>query len=295
MALTPEEIADHPALPKGVRQQSQLLFEAFRANPRTGAVFATQQRWLLAHIGLYLFFRGKTQDGHSAMHAARVLNMATEHKVASRNTADAFLHEMLAYDVIRLVDGAADKRLRLFEPSPTGLVSLKGWAMVHLATLDTLDGGERVSRFVSTPNALGSIEPEIALRLLTSPAVREPQTTFSLFTWLNQGGAVMDWLIAGIDPADTQADRIPTGVMSTSDMATWLKLSRTHLTRKLRQAEAMGSLGWQGERGRSRMWVSQGFYREYMMAQAVKLSIFDEAYDACTQRNWDQPEQSTQK
>lgn len=295
MALTPDEIADHPALPKGVRQQSQLLFEAFRANPRTGSVFATQQRWLLAHIGLYLFFRGGKQGELSGMHAARVLDMATEYKVASRNTADAFLHEMVAYDVARPLEGGADKRLRPLEPSPAGLIALNGWAMVHLGTLDMLDNAGRVALFANTPNALSCLEPEIALRLLTSEPVREPQTTFSLFTWLNQGGAVMDWLIAGIDPADTAAAQIPTGVMSTGDMSAWLKLSRTHLARKLRQAETMGSLGWQGERGRSRMWVSQGFYREYMMAQAVKLAIFDEAFETCVARNWDLPEQSTQK
>ena len=93
----------------------------------------------------------------------------------------------------------------------------------------------------------------------------------------------MDWLIAGIELADAGADRIATGVLSTAEMAGWLKLSRTHLARKLREAEALGSIGWQGKRGNSVMWVSNEFRAEYAMAQAVKLAIIDAAFDACFQ------------
>ncbi len=63
-------------------------------------------------------------------------------------------------------------------------------------------------------------------------------------------------------------------------LAQRLKLSRTHLSRKLRAAEALGSIGWQGQRGHSAMWVSPGFYREYAMAQAVKLAIIDAAFSS---------------
>src|SRR6185369_1179909 len=95
------------------------------------------------------------------------------------------------------------------------------------------------------------------------------------------GGIVMDWLIAGIEPADAGAERIATGVLSIADMAAWVKLSRTHLARKLRAAEAMGSIGWFGKRGSSTMWVSRAFRDEHAMAQAVKLSIIDAACDVC--------------
>jgi hypothetical protein len=60
-----------------------------------------------------------------------------------------------------------------------------------------------------------------------------------------------------------------------------LNLSRTHLSRKLKDAEALGSLGWQGKRGESVMWVSSGFRRECATAQAVKLAIIDDAFEVC--------------
>ena len=107
--------------------------------------------------------------------------------------------------------------------------------------------------------------------------MRAPEQTFSLFTWLNNGGLVMDWLMAGIEET-AEAERIATGVVSTVTLAQRLKLSRTHLSRKLRAAEELGSIGWLGQRGHSVMWVSPAFYREYAMAQAVKLAIIDAAF-----------------
>ena len=59
------------------------------------------------------------------------------------------------------------------------------------------------------------------------------------------------------------------------------KISRSHLASKLRAVEALGSIGWQGRRGRSVMWVSSGFRQEYATAQAVKLAIIDAAFAAC--------------
>ena len=127
---------------------------------------------------------------------------------------------------------------------------------------------------------LAQLQPLIADGLISSVPVREPKPTFSLFTWLNNGGVVMDWLISGVDPQNAGQERIPTGVLSVGDFARWLKLSRTHLARKLRDAEALGSVGWLGQRGHSVMWISNGFYGEYVAAQAVKLAIIDAAFAA---------------
>ena len=138
---------------------------------------------------------------------------------------------------------------------------------------------EDLERYLAEPGALARLQPPIADALLTSRPIREPARTFSLFTWLNNGGVVMEWLISGIEEQDAGAPRVPTGIVSIAALADWLKLSRTHLARKLREAEEMGSIGWEGKRGRSVMWVSDGFRREYARAQAVKLAIIDDAFD----------------
>jgi hypothetical protein len=50
------------------------------------------------------------------------------------------------------------------------------------------------------------------------------------------------------------------------------------------EAEAMGSLGWSGPRGKSPLWVSADLRREYHAAQAEKLAIVDSAFEACVMR-----------
>jgi len=111
--------------------------------------------------------------------------------------------------------------------------------------------------------------------------VRKAPGTFELFTWINEGGLVMDRLIVGCEEGASSRERIPTDVTSVSGLARHLNLSRTQLGRKFAEAEALGSMGWSGPRGRSPLWVSAGFRREYHAAQAVKLAIVDAAFEAC--------------
>lgn len=281
MALKAEEIAGNPALHGCIKQQSLALVMAYEANPRVTSVFASQQRWLMAHAGLALHFRRDPQHGRKGLTSARFLETVHEHRIASRNTADAFMKELLKYGIARYVPGGEDRRVRPMAPTQAALDALVGWTIAHLATLDGLDGGSRLATFTAAAEPLARLQPLIADGLLSSLSVREPQPTFSLFTWLNNGGIVMDWLISRVGPADADADRIPAGVVSIAEFAGLLKLSRTHLARKLREAEALGSIGWEGSRGRSVMWVSKGFRGEHTAAQAVKLAIIDAAFDRC--------------
>jgi hypothetical protein len=281
MALNLEDIACRPAFHRSVRAQSQMLLQTYEANPRLASVFATQQRWLMAHIGLASHFRRQPHDDRTGLTTTRFIDMIHRHSVASRNTADAFIKEMLHYNFIGDLSTNRDRRIRPLQPAATTLETLAGWVFAHLRTLDSLDDGSRLTTFATRPDALARLQPLVADGLLSSHAVREPKQTFSLFTWLNNGGVVMDWLMSGVDPDHTGLDRIPTGIVSIGDFANWLKLSRTHLSRKLRDAENLGSIGWLGQRGHSVMWVSNHFYQEYMTAQAVKLAIIDAAFQNC--------------
>jgi len=273
VAFSAKEIAGHPALHRIVRSQAKALLAAYQSSPRLSSVFATQQRWLMAHAGLALYFR------QGAITTARFLQLIELHSVASKNTADAFIKEMQQYNYVEPLPDNTDRRSNPLRPTPQTLETLAAWAMVHLTTLDGFDGGRRLATFVSRPDALARVEPLIADGLLTSEPVRAPERTFSLFTWLNNGGVVMEWLVSGVEPSLADQERIPTGVVSIGEFANLLKLSRTHLARKLREAEGLGSVGWLGQRGNSTMWVSRDFYREYMDAQAVKLAIIDQAFE----------------
>ncbi|TIP36856.1 MAG: hypothetical protein E5X76_14505 [Mesorhizobium sp.] len=280
MALNFEDIVGHPALNAAVQAQARAMQQVYEGNPRASSVFATQQRWLMAHIGLALHFRRDPSDYRKELTAARFVDVTGQHVVASRNTAHAFIKEMQHYNFIEVRPMADDGRIRPLHLPAITLEPLIGWIHMHLSTLGALDGGSRLETLQARPQMLGRLQPLIADGLVSSVPVREPQQTFSLFTWLNNGGVVMDWLIAGVDPQNAGQERIPTGVLSIGDFSRWLKLSRTHLARKLRDAEALGSIGWLGRRGHPVMWISSEIHGEYLTAQAVKLAIIDAAFAA---------------
>jgi hypothetical protein len=175
-----------------------------QAAPRIASVFAAQQRWLMAHAALAQYFRSVASDGGMA-----------------------FLKQMLYDDVVRLVVDDGGRRYRPLEPAPAVLTSLFSWHALHLATLDRLDAGNRVACFNRNPALLRAIHPLIADALIRSNEVRAPEGTFSLFTWVNEGGIVMDRLMVGCEPASSDGlARVPTDVTSISGLARHLKLSR---------------------------------------------------------------------
>lgn len=280
MALGFSEIYDNPALLRVVKTQSRGMLEIADRDIRLAAAFATQQRWLMSHIGLALYFRGLADGSASGLHFSKYIDAVAAAKVASRNTADAYIKEMIHYKYLEMMPSPGDRRIRPFTPAPHSLFIVGEWLRAHLYSLDLLGGGRRLAHYDGTPNALALIQPTIADGLLSARAVRQPTGTFSLFTWLDNGGAIMDWLMANMQDLPMTTERVPVGVISTVEMAQRLSLSRTHLSRKLREAEAMGSIGWEGRRGHSVMWVSRGFREEYAEAQAIKLSIIDQAFEA---------------
>ena len=59
MAMTAQQILINPVLEQCVRGQAQALLSIQEASPRIASVFATQQRWLMAHAALALHFRNE--------------------------------------------------------------------------------------------------------------------------------------------------------------------------------------------------------------------------------------------
>ena len=279
--MTVDAILANPALGPCIRGQARLLLMAHEASPRTASPFATQQRWLMSHAALALYFRNETTSPGSGLLGERFIEKVASLGLASRNTASAFLKEMLKYGIVRHVAGSEGKRYRPFEPAPATLAAFGNWLVLHLMTLDGLDGGSRAVSFMAEPKYIAAIQPRVADGLLASREVREPNGTFSLFTWVDDGGLVMDRLIAGGAAGVVGLARIPTTIKSISSLAKGLNLSRTQLSRKVAVAEAMGSLGWSGVRGKSPLWLSANFQREYHTAQAIKLAIIDVAFAAC--------------
>src|SRR5262245_14698039 len=167
VALSVDEIARHPRVHAAIRQQSQQLLQAYDSNPRLSSVFGTQHRWLMGQAALALSFRAAASGQGRGVNGAKILDFITEHAVASRNTANAFLQEMVYYGWARVVPDAADRRTRPIEPSEASVAGIHGWLRIHLATLDRLDDGQRLQTYPGAPDALDIVQTVIADGLLS--------------------------------------------------------------------------------------------------------------------------------
>jgi hypothetical protein len=247
------------------------------------AWFASTQRWLMSHIAMMLHFRGSA-TGEGGLTTNSFVQTILAHDLASRNTARAVFAEAIKYGYARPLPDAAQP------PSGAGAVPmeiseatigfLSDWFVLHLRALDALDGRRRLERFSADPlTALAAMEPLVCDALLACLDVRQPGPVYALFTWMDQGGPLMDRLMAGIDCRTAKVgERSVTDISSMSELSRALNLSRSHISRKLADAERAGHAGWTGRRGHSAMWVSSDFRMEYARAQALKLAIIDAAF-----------------
>lgn len=274
--LTADAIATHEKVLDILRQQAGSFLIVERSAPRLAGVFGTQQRYLLAQLAAAMMFRSKDLT----LHLSRFLEAVAACRIASRNTAHDFIREMEKYGVIRSSVAPEDKRSRPLKLAEETIGLLGVWVGIHLKTLDMFDNGARAHTFAETAGMLARLHPEIVNRIMQSQRSVSPDGTFSLFTWMNDGGLVMDKMIATITDFSPNDDRVVTGIGSLDEIATALRVTKTHLSRKMAIAEREGSLGWTGRRGASSLWLSHGFIKEYVDYQADKLARIDEAYAA---------------
>ena len=271
-----QNIVAQPNYPQAIIRLAQSFVATHDTSPRSAALFATQQRWLLSHAALAEHYRS-VADGAGGLTRKSLVRIALEHGISSRNTAKAFFDEVIRYGTLEPAQNGQDD---CFIPTPISIFMLKFWYETHFAALDLIDGGTRVSQFQACGEAMLPImQPFVTHQLLTNLDVRVPGPLYTLFTWADAGGLFMDRLMAGIDPQSPAGqERYISDVETISSLAQAFGLSRPHTSRKMAEAESIGGLGWTGKRGQSRIWISRGFHEEYSRAQAHKLVILDAAF-----------------
>ena len=283
MVFAAQDLVSDSGFFAAMRENARQMTAMFAENPRMNSIFASQQRWLMAQLGLSLHYRRKPDSHDKGLYTGRFVALAVEHGIASRNTAGAFVQEMLAYRFVRHSDNPPDQRMRPLEPTEIAVQSVVKWLYAHLVVLDMLDGGERAVALAKEPALFARLQPEIAQAILENHRLRNPGKTFDLFTWANSGGVVMDYFIAMIDAYDPDAPRIPVGTISPAEMSRRYRISKTHLKRLTTRAAELGSLGFEPVSGKTisskpTLWLSQDFVREYRIYQAEKFAIIDAAF-----------------
>jgi len=270
-----ERLLAYPHFDHAAHRLAQGFLAVQAVAPRLASQFSTQQRWLMSHAALSLYFRALAV-GRPGLSRREFVEEVLAHGLASRNTAAAFFAETLQYGLTQPTTVHAG----LVRPAPATLQALMQWYAIHLAARDSLDGGASAARLQDTGESiLLRLEPATADALLSCETIRVPPPSYAVFASVDEGGSLMDHLIAGIDLSTArEAERTLTNVTSISALARPLNLSRTHAGRTLAEAEAMGGIGWSGARGRSPIWLSRRFRDEYARFQAAKLAIIGAAF-----------------
>lgn len=279
MALTPDVILAHRLCNAALRRQASACLATHETQPRLAAIFATQQRWLLSMLALSLYLGRDGQPEAPGLRATLLLDEAVRHDIASRNTAHSFLQEMQQHGLISIETSDADRRLRLLHAQRFVIDMLERWLAIQFETLDALDDGERVARFAAAPDGVARLLPLIVSALLAARPLRVPGGALSFFTWLDEGGLVLDWLIANMAEEVSDNGRIRVADTSIPLLAQQLSLSQGDLTRKLKEARLAGGIGWSDLRGRIKLWIAPDFRDEYFLYQASKLALLDRVFE----------------
>lgn len=278
MPITADQLASDEGFLAAILRCAEELIAIYKESPRIASVFAAQQRWLMAHTGFALHY-GFPGEPRTGLYSARFVDSVVRYRIASRNTAIAFLQEMLAYRFVQPLPELPDRRTRLLAPTVIAAEHLTLWLNTHLSILDMIDGGSRAAQLRENPALIADLQPRIAAAIVASSAIRNPGPTFNLFNWANSGGVVMDYMIARLAHFDPAAERIEIGRISMKTIRDQFMISNTHLKRLLRQAAQMGSVGWTGVAGRSDFWLSRSFVTEYRDYQAAKFAVVDAAFE----------------
>ncbi|HEV7321959.1 MAG TPA: hypothetical protein VGO04_25425 [Ensifer sp.] len=285
MSIAVEALASSPAFFHAVLSYARGMVTMYADNPRLASIFASQQRWLMAQSGLALHNDHQPGDPSSGLYSGRFIDYVVANDIASRNTAAAFVQEMVAYRFARYASVQPNKRNRPLEPTETALDYVWKWLCAHLAILDLLDGRSRVATLSREPDRFGDLQSATAYALVGNDRVRRPGPTFDLFTWVNSGGVVMDDLFSRIDRFDPEAERVVIGPVSPGDLSDRFMISKTHLKRIFDKAALIGEMGWERTPGRGNVWLSKGFIREYWDYQAEKFALIDRAFEIVFQAN----------
>lgn len=276
---TPEALVAHPAYFAVLQQCARHLVGLYDHFPRVARLVSSQQKWLLSQAAYALYLQRDVQDPLSGITAARLLNIMVKFGAASRNTAAAFLAEMLAYKLIQDVPGNTSRRSRPLEPTAVSIDAMEKWFRGQMHSLDLLDGGARVACLDADPTIFHRAQPIAARQLIEDRAWREPPASIASFVWTENGGLLLDDIMSKVVTSGPTDRPYLIEDLSFSELSTHYGLSRTHIRRLFTRAEENGWLGRAQKAGRKRhLSVSPDFVRAYMDWQAIKHCALGRAF-----------------
>nr|WP_234716839.1 hypothetical protein [Ensifer adhaerens] len=282
LAFTADGILRNPLLRETLQISARDLMAVYDIFPRVARLVASHQKWILTQAAYALHLERDPSHPDSGVTAARLLKFMHETGGASRNTAAAFLAELLAYKLLRDASGERkNKKVRPLEPTEVSENAMMRWFMSQMGTLDRLDGGRRLEHVEADTSVLGRTQPIAARMLLSDKNWSEPPAGVAIFVWTECGGLLLDDLMArpkSLTPVDGKVWL----ELNLAELATHYTISNTHVRRLFTKAQDSGYIGRSNDGSRGRFWMSARLVDEYCRWQAVKLAALANAYERAT-------------
>lgn len=283
-AATLAGLMENPRYFLVLQEGARYLIGLFDQFPRVARMVSAQQKWFLTHCAFALHLERDPANPLTGITASRLLDIMIEFDVASRNTATAFLAEMLTYKFIRDVPGCANRRSRPLEPTETSMEAMRKWFCGQMRSLDLLDGGNRLASVGEDPTIFKRAQPIAARQLIADRAWRDPPASISSFVWTEYGGLILDDVISRIVNDEPENGVFRIDELRFSELSDHYGLSRTHIRRLFAQAERLRLIQWDERPGRrNALFVAAQFVEDYKRWQAVKFCALDNAYQIARQ------------
>lgn len=276
-------LASHPDIAAAEALIATRLIGLQDKSPRLTRLKSNHRKWLITHSLFALSSQRTPDDPLSGLTASRLIDTVMKIGAASRNTASAFLQELLTYKFLREIPDVPDRRVRVLETTEISDFGMHTWFMAHMAALDLLDGGTRERTAEAHPGLFRLAHMRATESLVDDPEWRNPPDCVAPFAWSDAGGMILHDLIIRLHRSARFSDgRHMIGPLALSDLAEHYAISVSNVKRMFSRAEKDGTAGWTAPRRRGDFWMAATMVSAYMRWEAVKLAALDAAFrDAC--------------
>lgn len=273
-----EALARHPGLAGAEALIASRLIRLHAINPKLPRLKSTHRKWLLTHSLFALTSARDPMDPLSGLTASRLIDTVIEIGAASRNTATAFLQEMLTYKFLQEVPDVPDRRVRVLDVTDVSVAGMRVWFDAHMEALDLLDGGARLATAEAHPQIFRLAQAAATRALVDNPDWREPRDSIAGFAWSDAGGMILHDLITRLPGVVPENGRYVIGPLAVSALADRYLISVSNAKRMFMKAERDGLAGWTEPRRRGAFWMSEALIADYFHWEATKLAALDRAY-----------------
>jgi hypothetical protein len=262
-----------------LREAARQLISLHDQSPKIGRYIASLQKSLLTQAVVALHLEGTKDPRQPALTAARLIDFAMKHGVASKNTVASHLAELRAYRIIVEAAESNDRRARPLEVSKATEDLMRQWFEGQLACLDMLDEGGRQQQSAENPGIFALAQPRIARRLALEKEWSNPPPGIGAFVWTEYGASILQHLIARLPDRFRHGERISIGSVLISDFPRRYTISLSHTQRMFLKAKQDGLVGWDRQARANDFWISSQLVQQYERWQFAKFSILSEEFE----------------